>query len=684
MASGTMQGSGTYESPYLVEDALDLKAIETYGYDKYYLQTNDITLGTFEAIGNASGSGYVDFTGTYDGGNYIIKNGDITVVSGDFYNGIFARINSGEVKNVIIDNVNGELTSYSGLLAGEINNSRIYNITIRNCTILWFQACSYVGCLCGYLYSTYKFEDISIENVYMYSLAYNTNYVGFLAGKQYQGYIINCSVNSDSKILCYSGNYIGGITGEVERLGDIMGCLNESFIDNQGGACSYAGGIVGRCLVVSGNVPDLWDCKNTGQIYIDGSYVGGIAGYGNADINKCINTGNISADSNCGGIVGFTASDSNIVDCYALNTTITRIAGTNTGFGRVAGNTTYITVTDNFALSTMVISEGWGTFIGDDGTDVTDANAKKWATYDWEYSKWLIVEDESYPYLGTQTNDYSSTSGYDGIDITSANGKLEANYDTWNFTTTWNIFEGYTYPWMHTTPCLITDDFTYKKYFNQAIRATWPSSDSNTYTILKEISLNLNTYDDGTIAYTDKDYIGLFFYVSDENMFFSTTYATVWLESSAGNLAEYSIDSSNHTLVQGWNKYLVLKSDLIETGYVDWTSIQKIYFQFDIASSFENEYVTLGIIALIKDYSPPLPQGIDTSDSPTFSGLTLLKNTEPSTSPADQITLFATTDADTTLGLRTEANVIASTPTCDSVLAIKINGTTYNLLLEQA
>ena len=62
--------------------------------------------------------------------------------------------------------------------------------------------------------------------------------------------------------------------------------------------------------------------------------------------------------------------------------------------------------------------------------------------------------------------------------------------------------------------------------------------------------------------------------------------------------------------------------------------------------------------------------------------LTIKKGVEPTSSTADQLTIFATTDSSTTLGIRSEQTVATETLTPDSSYTVRINGTLYKIPLE--
>ena len=74
-----------------------------------------------------------------------------------------------------------------------------------------------------------------------------------------------------------------------------------------------------------------------------------------------------------------------------------------------------------------------------------------------------------------------------------------------------------------------------------------------------------------------------------------------------------------------------------------------------------------------------------TAETSSVGALTMKQGTDPTTSTADQISVFATSGANATLGLRTEASVAADTDETkfSHKLAVKINGTDYYIMLTQ-
>jgi hypothetical protein len=352
MASGTMSGSGTIGDPYLVEDALDLKAIESYGYDKYYEQTQDITLGTFIPIGFIAGTTTNTFTGTYDGKGFSIKNGSITVSVGDYYSGIFADISGATIKDLVVDTVVLTGGVFSGLIAGKITNSTISDITLIDCTVSnagsGFSAL-YMGGVVGSL-DVSTVDGITIENI---TIGTNGGRVAAVAGYMESVSVIrNAQVDSDSTITATTsyGIHIGGIVGYKADIACLVEkCLNEATITSQ---ATYTGGIAGYNYKGS-----IINCHNKGSI-TGVNLVGGITGHGGeatSSVDYCLNEGNVAGSASVGGIIGSASSATKVRYCYALNTTVTRASGVLTSFGRISG-VALGTYTSNYALDTMTMN----------------------------------------------------------------------------------------------------------------------------------------------------------------------------------------------------------------------------------------------------------------------------------------------------------------------------------------
>lgn len=106
-----------------------------------------------------------------------------------------------------------------------------------------------------------------------------------------------------------------GYNGDIVK---VIGCVN-----NAEASASYAqvAGIVGfveYTATGADNTVLIKDCVNNGAISSPRGYIGGIVGLGsNVKIDRCYNTGAISAANNLGGIIGNTAgTQSAVTNCY--------------------------------------------------------------------------------------------------------------------------------------------------------------------------------------------------------------------------------------------------------------------------------------------------------------------------------------------------------------------------------
>lgn len=262
-AEGTLSGSGTYNDPYIIEDAADLKAFAAL------LDGNAENLGICAKV--ADGVASIDvsdetwqpmpanvkdtddkdagYTGVFDGNGATIKlNVDKSADRSGKNVGLFSIIsNGGEVKNVTTD----------GSITGK----------------------QYVGGICG------------------------TN----------EGTISNCNNKADVKATSYRA---GGIAGCCKISGKIQfsGVMTNSGKINSSGY-GYIGGIVGEC---NGTIEGTGELQNTGNIVsgIYDNYIGGIAGkLGGATAalkvtGEVRNTAEVSGSTFTGGIIGCLESSS--------------------------------------------------------------------------------------------------------------------------------------------------------------------------------------------------------------------------------------------------------------------------------------------------------------------------------------------------------------------------------------
>lgn len=295
-----------------------------------YILMNDIdmtSIDTWEGI---------NFSGTFDGNNYEIKNYH-------FDNGFFdcltnatvSNINiTADMKNVTYRRKDGTWTQGIGVLANTIatSNSNDSNASITNCKIK---------------------GNIFIQK------AINDGF-GTIAGKILPGSpsstVVISNVVNEAEIIAKENNFsvIGGIIGEVIQQNGSDDCVTalelynavnrgNITVENQvctvGGIIGYGAGSVfycdnyGNINIKCDKAKDNENQTDDGKYERDHSVCGGIIGkngdckywlgeikYGYGEIGtiySCSNYGSITSD-NCefaGGIIGYTAVSYNLSDC---------------------------------------------------------------------------------------------------------------------------------------------------------------------------------------------------------------------------------------------------------------------------------------------------------------------------------------------------------------------------------
>ena len=245
-----LEGKGNSLSPYLIEDALDLKTVAYYvnnaAYDGIYNTArykinSDIDLGG--VLWMPIGTKENPFNGTFDGGKCKITNLNLCATNSD-YNGLFGYVGNGAYIFDIIT------------FSGTINTSA-----------------KYTGAIAGFSKGTI--------------------------------------VTSVNHINIISDNVAGGIVGLAEaNEGAILeNCYNEASI-----SAKVAGGLIGQAVspLFQDDDRDLElylsvyvvNCYNIG--FVGGDVAGGICGKANGFyFVNCINNGQVQAASGiAGGIIG--------------------------------------------------------------------------------------------------------------------------------------------------------------------------------------------------------------------------------------------------------------------------------------------------------------------------------------------------------------------------------------------
>jgi hypothetical protein len=178
--------------------------------------------------------------------------------------------------------------------------------------------------------------DGSVSNLVIDGSIKSIGFTGALVSQAHNGAVITNVTNKAS--INATGNQIGGLIGNV---------VNEAYVT-------------------------LTDCKNEGDITVNGTFVGGIVGGGwaNVKLYNCTNSGNIKANSNVGGIISELWMNGDMKDCSNSGTVMagTTAATKNIGSdslwtGKLIGtnnitNTVTITWNVDGATSTTQIVHG--------------------------------------------------------------------------------------------------------------------------------------------------------------------------------------------------------------------------------------------------------------------------------------------------------------------------------------
>ena len=370
-----LDGSGTQEDPYLIDDEIDLffvahmVNINNPSFEnKYYLQTADIDLSQFS---NWTPIGWeTAFSGYYDGGGHTISNLNIDINIMNCDNtlfpdraptiGLFGWV-SGIISNM--DLTGGTISIYGywrsanvGSIAGYLDGGNIQNCNSSVDMIGNVYSDSdflgpelNFGGIVGYM-DDYT-EVRNCDNSGTISATGHTVRIGGIVGDAYKAAINNC-INSGPLSVSSSEVYnlrIGGVAARVEAT-DFSSCNNFGSIIVLGAQenSRIVGGIVAELMKYTST---LTDCANAGDITYDDTrvvIVGGLIGYISDDaveVTCCYNIGGIHIQSaeyiEAGGIIGGVSSTSRygaIVECYNAGYITIENAGLNrTSIGGLVG-----------------------------------------------------------------------------------------------------------------------------------------------------------------------------------------------------------------------------------------------------------------------------------------------------------------------------------------------------------
>lgn len=292
-------------------------------------------------------------------------------------------------------------TPFTGSYNG--NGKTISNLTInrpeKNCVGL-------------FEYSTGDLNNISLSGIDVNG-KYNT---GGLVGYQKGGTISSCSVSGS---VNGTNDDIGGLVGRCYEVESVSNCHSTASVEG----FNNVGGLIGY-----NSSSTIENCYATGSVKGNSSTTGGlVANNYNGVIRNCYATGSVVGTyDEVGGLVGWNAySNAQIINSYATG----QVSGGGVGIGGLLGeNYSAATVVSCYATGKVIGGTKVGGLIGDTIESATTTNS----------------------YWDTETSGQATSAGGTGYSTSAM--IMETNsvpiYVDWDFTNTWAIEEGVSYPYL--------------------------------------------------------------------------------------------------------------------------------------------------------------------------------------------------------------------------------------------
>lgn len=246
------------------------------GLDGNYILVSDIDLfvENFDPIGDS----HKPFTGSFDGGGYVISN--LTIKSPKSKVGLFGYGEGAFFNNVIIENADIEGGDFTGGLAGHLRESEVTDSSVNGRV---HGLSSSVGGLIG---STF---DTIVEGAHtMGTVIGQGSQVGGVIGRMDDSFLLSSYSFANVEVAIDNPN---GLVGVSDNVGGLVGASVNDQIDN----CYAAGDVMGTG----------WN---------NGGLIGGI--HRGTIVNNSYSTGVVSSNSRIGGLVGHIDRFSSVKSSY--------------------------------------------------------------------------------------------------------------------------------------------------------------------------------------------------------------------------------------------------------------------------------------------------------------------------------------------------------------------------------
>lgn len=208
-------------------------------------------------------------------------------------------------------------TSFAGGIAGSFGSKLVVIDSCRNYGRISTSTFG-AGGITGTTVTQSSVKNSKMTNVANYgNVSAGTYSAGGIAGVANNLAIIDHAFNYCDSVV--AGTYqAGGIIGNGQAA--ISNVYNRAYIQGTyslGGIVGYTGtSYYNECIT---NAVNTGNVKSTGTTAITGYRIGGILGYGRAEIENAINTGNVSGASSTAGIVGYPYKGTTAAPCYVKN-----------------------------------------------------------------------------------------------------------------------------------------------------------------------------------------------------------------------------------------------------------------------------------------------------------------------------------------------------------------------------
>ena len=441
-------GSGTKSDPYLIFNPIQLDQVRNFlgKEDVYFKMMADIDLSQFIQenyptqgwlpIGNSSSA----FKGQFDGNGKKITNMTINRPTTDDL-GLFGYISDATIQNVSIQgHIQGK--NYLGGLVGHISHSPRYGYlssSISNVkTEVTISGNDYLGGIIGYISNWYSPPSGGVSAYYSHAYIENVESKVSLEGNKRLGGIVGCVENigfdSGRKSGCTiqqaivdcqikGASFCGGIVGSYSNT--YARCnLYCNFVDGLILANEVAGGICGSGSGDSKHGQDHYETDCYSQLHdnyfvgtLIGRCVGGICGsISRVNIYQNYSNATITGTTPVGGVVGNLGGYCEVKSNVAINDIVSGTSNVGRIYG-VVGSEHMITVGDIGAATTNKALTTTKLIVNDVEQTITDTKQhgqsvgktmlQYKATYQsigWDFSStWNMQETETYPYLAFQS-----------------------------------------------------------------------------------------------------------------------------------------------------------------------------------------------------------------------------------------------------------------------------------------